>query len=436
MIRIAIGCGNEKDAPSSSHGETGGNANRTLNVSIWNNGEKIAEDKLQDVFKRYYQLPGTQGSHHYGWGTGIGLYYVKRLVGLHHGEIAVRNISLQEITQAASPANSSAETDIPMQGVEFRFSLPIDKEVYKISELVERKTGVMQIPVEVKGVERREKNPTADKDETENKELSNTASPVPETDAAPKPKLLIVDDDVDVAQYIRSIFARDYIVENRYSAEEALADLDQMRPDIILSDIIMGEMSGYDFCKTLKSNLAFSHIPVILITAKSNMNEQIAGLRLGAVAYITKPFDPFYLKALVETQLHNMATLRQRLGESTATETLAEQEADTLSDQDRKFMDELYSLMERRSAEMELSVTTICHDLLISQSKFNYKLKQLTGDTPGTFFRKYKLNKAAQWLKEGKYNVSEVAVMTGFSTAAHFSVAFKKQFGVSPSEFL
>ena len=436
VIRIAIGCGNEKDAPSSNHGETEGNINRTLNVSIWNNGEKIAEDKLQDVFKRYYQLPDTQGSHHYGWGTGIGLYYVKRLVGLHHGEIAVRNISLQEITQEPSSTNSSDETDIPMQGVEFRFSLPIDKEVYKISELVERKTGVMQIPVEVKGEERREKNPTADKDETENKELSNTASPVPETDAATKPKLLIVDDDVDVAQYIRSIFARDYIVENRYSAEEALADLDQVRPDIIMSDIIMGEMSGYDFCKTLKSNLTFSHIPVILITAKSNMNEQIAGLRLGAVAYITKPFDPFYLKALVETQLHNMATLRQRLGESTATETLAEQEADTLSDQDRKFMDELYSLMERRSAEMELSVTTICHDLLISQSKFNYKLKELTGDTPGTFFRKYKLNKAAQWLKEGKYNVSEVAVMTGFSTAAHFSVAFKKQFGVSPSEFL
>ena len=109
--------------------------------------------------------------------------------------------------------------------------------------------------------------------------------------------------------------------------------------------------------------------------------------------------------------------------------------ADTLSEQDRKFMDELYSLMEKRSAEMELNVATVSRDLLISQSKFNYKLKELTGETPGSFFRKYKLNKAAQWLKEGEYNVSEVAIKTGFSTAAHFSVAFKKQFGVSPSDY-
>lgn len=222
---------------------------------------------------------------------------------------------------------------------------------------------------------------------------------------------------------------------NRYSAEEALEDLEQVKPDLILSDIIMGKMSGYDFCKTIKQNLLFSHIPVILITAKSNMNEQITGLRLGAVAYITKPFDPLYLKAMVQTQLHNMATLRKGLVDSTDTETLDAPVANTLSDQDRKFMDELYALMEKRSAEMELNVTTVCHDLLISQSKFAYKLKELTGETPGSFFRRYKLNKAARLLQEGKYNVSEVAVMIGFNTAAHFSVAFKKQFGVTPSEF-
>ena len=179
----------------------------------------------------------------------------------------------------------------------------------------------------------------------------------------------------------------------------------------------------------------FSHIPVILITAKSNMEEQVEGLKQGALAYITKPFDPLYLKAMVETQLANMSRLRQRLGESTQTTELSESMADTLSEQDRKFMDELYSLMEKRSAEMELNVATVSRDLLISQSKFNYKLKELTGETPGSFFRKYKLNKAAQWLKEGEYNVSEVAIKTGFSTAAHFSVAFKKQFGVSPSDY-
>lgn len=374
-----------------------------LKVSVYNSGSHIDEDKLQDVFKRYYQLAKTQSEHHYGWGTGIGLYYVKRLIGLHHGEIEVSN---QE------------------EGVEFSFILPIDKDIYKQGELTQEEAKVMQIPIDSSSIHTEQKTEKESQKESFGQEESH--KPI---------KILVVDDDIDVAQYIRSIFAEDYCVENRYSAEEALADMEHINPDIILSDIIMGKMSGYDFCKTLKSNILFSHIPVILITAKSNMDEQIAGLRLGAVAYITKPFDPFYLRAAVEAQLTNMKTLRQRLGENTKTEALTEDVSNALSGQDRKFMDELYLLMEKRAAEMELNVGIIAHDLLISQSKFTYKLKELTGDTPGIFFRKYKLNKAAQLLREGKYNVSEIATMTGFGTAAHFSVAFKKQFGVSPSEY-
>ncbi len=364
----------------------------TLEIAIYNSGSHIGEDKLADVFKRYYQLADTQGNHHYGWGTGIGLYYVKRLVGLHHGEISVHNVD---------------------GGVEFSFTLPVNKETFRNTELTDENHHVMQIPIDNK------KSVDGDNSNCNTK----------------RTKILIVDDDLDVAQYIRSIFIDEYIVENRYSAESALADIEVIAPDIILSDIIMGEMSGYDFCKAIKGNLLYSHIPVILITAKSNMNEQIDGLRLGAVAYVTKPFDPFYLKALVESQLRNLKLLRKRLGESTDTKALSDIPEDALSEQDRMFMDELYALMEKRAAELELNVATVCHDLLISQSKFNYKLKQLTGDTPGTFFRKYKLNKAAQLLKEGKFNASEIAVMVGFGTAAHFSVAFKKQFGVSPSEF-
>ena len=338
----------------------------------------------------------------------------------------------------ASEENASDAGTTVLDGVEFRFDLPVDKSIYNKVEIVDHEERVMQIPLEVKSEERRVKNSDSSVQSDENKssdENKKSVRSVCSTSDEHKKKILIVDDDIDVAQYIRSIFERDYIIENRYSAEEALADLEQVKPDIILSDIIMGEMSGYDFCKTIKNNLMFSHIPVILITAKSNMDEQVQGLRLGAVAYVTKPFDPSYLKALVESQLQNVQTLRQRLGETTETESLSASVADTLSEQDRKFMDELYDLMEKRSAEMELNVSTICHDLLISQSKFNYKLKELTGETPGSFFRKYKLNKAARMLHEGKYNVSEIATLTGFSTAAHFSVAFKKQFGVSPSDY-
>lgn len=286
--------------------------------------------------------------------------------------------------------------------------------IYNKVEIAEQEKRVMQIPLSA--------DCSMEAKPEENKKMN-------------RPKILVVDDDVDVAQYLHYIFAADYEVVNRYSAEEALADLEEVKPDLILSDIIMDKMSGYEFCQVLKNDLMFSHIPVILITAMSKMSEQIEGLKLGAVAYVTKPFDPAYLKALVVSQLQNMQTLRQRLGESTETQTLSEKVADTLSEQDRKFMDELYQLMEKHSKEQDLSVSTMCKDMLISPAKFNYKVKELTGETPGTFFRKYKLNRAAVLLREGKLNVSEIAVLTGFSTAAHFSVAFKKQFGVSPSEY-
>ena len=388
-----------------------------LEVSVFNSGQPMAEDKMQNVFKRYYQLSDSQNSRQYGWGTGIGLYYVKRLVELHHGEIYVKNI--------AAVSETSSEASL-RNGVEFSFSLPTDKSIYNKVEIAAQEKRVMQIPLEVKSEEGRVKNSLAGNDNTAGNASASGKN---------LPRILIVDDDVDVADYFHHLFASDYEVVNRYSAEEALADLEEVKPDIILSDIVMGEMSGFEFCKTLKGNLSFSHIPVILITGMASMHNQIDGLKLGAVAYITKPFDPAYLKALVKSQLQNMQTLRQRLGESTKTDSLAENVADTLSPQDRKFMDEVYEMMEKLSAQQDLNVNSMCRDMFISPSKFNYKIKELTGETPGIFFRKYKLNKAAQMLHDGQYSISEVAVLTGFSTAAHFSVAFKKQFGISPSEY-
>ncbi len=372
-----------------------------LAVTVFNSGSHIDDDRLDDVFKRYYQLPGTHTGHHYSWGTGIGLYYVKRLVCLHHGTISVANTA---------------------DGVEFRFVLPTARACYAETEMADDKPHVLQLPVD----------PLPAAPQT-SAAAPAAAPPVAgaEDGGRQQPKILIVDDDIDVAQYIRSVFAADYVVENRYSAEVALADMADIAPDIVLSDVVMGSMTGYELCRRLKGDLMFSHIPVVLVTAKTDMNEQIDGLNMGAVAYVTKPFDPSYLRALVKSQLANVQLLRRRLGESTDTVTVASQ----LSAEDRQFMDELYGYMEQRAAEQELNVSTVCRDLLISQSKFNYKLKQLTGDTPGAFFRKYKLNKAAAMLREGTHTVAEVSTLTGFGSPAHFSVAFKKQFGVSPSEY-
>lgn len=392
-----------------------------LKASVFNSGELMAEDKMQNVFKRYYQLSDNQDARQYGWGTGIGLYYVKRLIELHHGEILVRNI--REVSETSPEASLR-------NGVEFCFSLPVEKSIYNKVEIADQEKRVMQIPLEVKSEEGRALEGKSEEGRVKNS-LAGKTSPSGKN----LPRILIVDDDVDVANYLHHLFASDYEVVNRYSAEEALTDLEEVKPDIILSDIVMGEMSGLEFCKMLKGNLSFSHIPVVLITAMASIHNQIDGLKLGAVAYVTKPFDPAYLKALVKSQLQNIQMLRQRLGESTKTDSLSAKVADTLSPQDRKFMDEVYEMMEKLLAQQDLNVNSMCRDMFISPSKFNYKIKELTGETPGIFFRKYKLNKAAQMLHDGLYSISEVAVLTGFSTAAHFSVAFKKQFGISPSDY-
>ena len=203
--------------------------------------------------------------------------------------------------------------------------------------------------------------------------------------------------------------------------------------DIVISDIVMPGKTGYELCRQIKDNIQISHIPVILLTAKATVEDQVQGLGCGADAYVTKPFEPQYLLALVQSQLSNRERIRSILAESTAVESL---EDNALSPQDNTFMRELYQLMENELSNSELDIAKMTEMLHISRTKFYYKVKGLTGENPSVFFKKYKLNRAAQLLKERKYNISEIADMTGFSTLSHFSTSFKKQFGVSPREYV
>ena len=375
--------------------EHAGISRQWLMVSVYNNGTHIAADRLADVFKRYYQVTEDNRKSSYGWGTGLGLYYVRRLVVLHKGVIKVEN----------------AEEG----GVVFRFVLPIDEAAFTGEQKVDKANGAMQLA-------------TALGDDADRKADEDIAEA---NRAAGRPTVLIVDDDISVSQYIRSLFADDFSVISRYSAESALEKMECLAPDIVLSDVIMDGMSGYEFCRRLKEDRMLCHIPVILITGKSNIDEQVEGLESGADAYVTKPFDPRYLRTLTETLLKNRMRIKEALNANVDTENIAE----GLSAKDRQFMDDLYALMEKHLMDDDLNVSAIAQELLISRSKFNYKLKELTGKSPGCFFRQYKLNQAARLLREGKLNVSEVAMHTGFGTVSYFSNIFKRHFGVSPSEY-
>ena len=362
-----------------------------IHIYVQDSGNGIPQAQLEDIFKRYYQADNKLDIKCPNWGTGIGLYYVKRLVQLHHGEIIADNVKGQE------------------SGAIFHVLLPTDEQAYANDDRQKGNTATPQIPVE-----------TA---------TTIISTPVVNPD---KPYLLIVDDDTQVAAYLTMLLSPQYNIINKYSAETALEALENLEPDLILSDVIMGGMSGYEFCRKLKSDALHCHIPIILLTAKAQMSEQIEGLSSEANAYVTKPFDPDYLKALIQSLLRNRDHIRTLLSTSTGT---TKDIAEAISPQDKAFLEKLYSLMDSMMDQEDWNFNDVAEKLLMSRSKFNYKLKGLTGETPTHFFMKYKLNKAAELLRSGKYNVSEVADLTGFGTVSHFSVSFKKHFGVNPKDY-
>lgn len=168
------------------------------------------------------------------------------------------------------------------------------------------------------------------------------------------------------------------------------------------------------------------------MTAKTTAENQVEGLNSGADAYVTKPFTPKVLLAMIHSLLTNREKAQTILNNATETDKNVEE---VLSPQDKVFMDELYKMMEQELANSELDVNKVTELMHISRTKLYYKVKGLTGENPSVFFKTYKLNRAAALIADGKYNISEIAYMTGFNTLSHFSTSFKKQFGCTPSEY-
>ena len=366
---------------------------RYLKIAVRDSGMGIPEDQLEKVFERYYQVEHQAGVDT-NWGTGIGLYFAKTLALMHHGYL-------------------KAENQTVGSGAIFTLILPVSESSYADAEKLQLGAA------EANGLFRAGC-------------VKHTAAPVPVKGENCK-KVLVVDDDADVIHYLRELLHPYYEVLSRFDADSAYQVIKEEAIDLVVSDVVMSGRTGYELCRLIKENIQISHIPVILLTAKATVGDQVQGLDSGADAYVTKPFEPQYLLALIQSQLKNREKIKDILSRATDVETLEE---DALSPQDSAFMTELYQLMENELANSELDVSRMTEMLHISRTKFYYKVKGLTGENPSVFFKRYKLNRAAQLLLERKYNISEIADMTGFSTLSHFSTSFKKQFGVSPSEYV
>ena len=355
-------------------------------ISVSDTGCGIKEEDLEKIFERFYQSPSPDKKHTQG--SGIGLYYARVLTTMHHGYLKAWN---------------KAEG-----GAVFSFILPVSAAAYPEDERTSEKPELML-------------------------HAAVGSLPAAETqEEGSRKHVTVVDDDIDIANYLKVMLSPYYKVSMYFDAASALKGMEEDVPDLVISDVVMPGMSGYELCEHIKGDLQLSHIPVVLVTAKVAVESQVEGLGKGADAYVTKPFQPAYLLALVKSQLDNREKLHRQLGSVTTTEDIA---PEALSPRDAAFMKELYELMEKELANTDLDITRITEMMKISRTKFYYKVKGLTGENPSVFFKRYKLNRAADLLKEGKFNMSEIAYMTGFNTLSHFSTSFKKQFGVPPSEY-
>lgn len=340
-----------------------------------------AEDKVK-VFDRFYQVTQAEPGKYVG--TGIGLAFVKDLVELHNGEIEL--------------------TDNQPKGSVFKIKLPLADVNISSSEIAE--TDYAEQDIEI-----------SDAEEAESKEL---------------PIVLVIEDNEDLNQYLCKTISKFYNVVSAKDGKEGLHKAFKTIPDLVVSDVMMPEMDGYEFCQTLKNDNRTSHIPVILLTAKSDDSSHIEGIKLGADVYLGKPFKP----ALLLSHIKNIISSRKKLKELfTQKMSLGPSEVE-VSSFDEEFIKNAIRYVEENIEKDEFLIDELATKLNMSRSTFYRKLKALTGMSGSDFIRLIKLKRSAQLLKTGEYTVSMAAYSSGFNDLKNFRKTFQKQFGVTPSEYM
>ena len=351
-------------------------------LMVKDTGVGIPEKEIHSVFKRFYQFKGINKNQ----GTGIGLALVKKYVEIHDGEIHVNSIE--------------------KKGTEFIIHFPIkpnaeDYELYT---------------------------------DNENNELFDTEFPENKMSIAThskKHQVLVIEDNFDMREYLKDLLSESYNVILASSGEEGLTIAKRKDPDVIISDIMMEGIDGIEVCKQLKSNLSTSHIPVIFLTAKNNIESRIAGFEGGAEAYIEKPFNSRLLLTRIKNTIEHRQTLKKKL-------SIVDLPASEISPTsiDEKFMKNIIEIIEKHMMEPEFAVQGLVDVMKISQDQLYRKVKALTGLSINHFIRSLRLKKSAQLLKTEKFTVSEIVYQVGFNSASYFSNCFKSEFGMLPSEYV
>ena len=362
-------------------------------IIVEDSGDGMSAQELEHIFERYYSATNSSAS------SGIGLSYIKDLIELQHGHINV--ISEKE------------------KGARFTICLPAKLET----------TGPME--------KIQEKMPQLEHTRWEVRHLlslsgSLSTSKVSKSLPAKSRRILIVEDNDDMLAFLENILNQKFIILKAQNGIEALQVAQNHQLDLILSDVMMPKMDGLAFCKVIKSNFATSHIPLILLTAKSLDEHRIEGFNTGADDYISKPFNA----ELLEIRIENLLKQREQLRDKFTRDFMLNPKEVQLTSPDEELLNHIVQIMEKNISNPEFNVNKMCEMVHLSHMHFIRKVKQLTGKKPIDLLKSFRLKRAKDLLGQNKSNIAEVAYSVGYDLPNSFSRAFKREFGLSPTEWM
>ena len=367
--------------------------NNSFIVTVTDDGPGIEENEKKKIFEAFYQIKRNNDSQTPG--IGIGLHIANTVAQMMDGNITVDN------------------RKDGVKGVCFTVTLP----VVEIEEKEEKKNDTAESEYT------RNENTEIIKDEKIENDVEETSS---------KKKIVIIDDNPDILDFLYKVLSSKYFIITAGSGEEGLALLESNKPDIVVSDVMMEGIDGFEVCKRIKSNINISHIPVILLTAKTDTESKVEGLEVGADAYIEKPFAASHLIA----QIDNLLKKKEDYQRTFASNPLSEVHAVSQNKLDEEFIEQCTKIILENLDNTDFSINSLAQELNMSRTSVFTKIKGIIGMTPNDFIKVTKLKTAAKLLAEGKYRISEITYIVGFGSSSYFAKCFQKQFGILPTDFV
>lgn len=361
-----------------------------IEILVTDTGSGIEEKYWKTIFDRYRTVDSGESQKPDYSSSGIGLHFTRSLVELHKGAIRV--------------------TSKTGTGSTFAILLPTDPDVFQKEDFAGEK----------------ENNPVEEKETVSFTPPDRTEHP------DPVKSILLAEDDPELNKYLSQALGEYYEVFTCFNGEVALHQILKKLPDIVLSDVMMPGISGFELTRRIKENPEICHIPVILLTAKTETASQIEGLSYGADAYIPKPFEVDYLLAVIESQLKN----RQRIQEIFLNGKMPPLQRNEVGQLDVRFLSKFNTILEKELANPNLDISQLANSLNMSRSSFYRKFLILTSISPVSYIRKYRINKSIELMATGKYSLAEISEMSGFSSPSYFSTAFRQEQNISPTDYI